>query len=53
MASPIMVDSYLRPKNLFCSSVLREANLLMNFMIYLENLGDKESEEPKKLICSS
>ena len=48
-----MADSYLRPKKLFCSSVLREANLHMDFMIYLENLGDKESEDPKKLMCSS
>ena len=53
MALPIMADFgdhvYFKKKKFFLQlSVKRSKPVHMDFMIYLNNLGNKDSENPKK-----
>ena len=34
-------------------NIKRSQSVHMDFMIYLHNLGDKESEKPKRPMCTS
>ena len=55
MASPIVADfedhTYV---NIFLQlNIKRSQPVHMNFMVYLHNVGDRESEKPKRAMCTA
>ena len=56
MASPIMTDfgdhTYIK-KFILELNIKRKQPAHMDFKIYLHNLGDRESEKPKRPMCTS
>ena len=56
MAPPMMADfgdhTYIK-KNILQLNTKRSQSVHIDFMIYLHNLGDKESEKPKRPMCTS
>ena len=56
MASPMMVDfgdhTYVK-KIILQLNIKRSQSVHMDFVICLYNLGDRESEKPKRPMCTS
>ena len=56
MAFPMMVDfgdhKYVK-KNILQLNINGSQSAHMDFMIYLYNLGDRESEKPRRPMCTS
>ena len=56
MASPMIVDfgdhTFVK-KIILLLNIKRSQSVHMDFMIYLYNLGDRESEKPKRPVCTS
>ena len=42
-----------KKKNILQPTIKRSQSVHMDFTIYLDNLGDRESEKPKRPMCTS